>query len=58
MASCRKNSRRTYTVEEVVDLCVQDESDIDSDPQGISSDEEEEIDRELLVSMEFDTRER
>ena len=36
MASCRKRSCRTYTVEEVVDLCVQDESDIDSDPQGIS----------------------
>ena len=42
----------------MVELCAQDsntvESDIDSDPDGMSSEDEEELDQELLAARNFD----
>ena len=58
MASSKKRSRRTFTFEEMVELCAQDsntvQSDIDCDPDGMSSEDEEELDQELLAARNFD----
>ena len=62
MASARKRKRRTFTVEEVADWCIQDfdnaESDIDSNPGGILSEDEEDLDRELLAARNRDMLDR
>ncbi|KAK3726555.1 hypothetical protein QZH41_001957 [Actinostola sp. cb2023] len=59
MASCSKRSRTTFTVEEVAKLCARDpeneDSDIDSSPGGMSSEEEVELDEELLNPSDFET---
>ena len=59
MASCSKRSRTTFTVEEVAELCARDpeneDSDIDSSPGGMSSEEEVELDEELLNPSDFET---
>ena len=52
MASNCKRARITFSAQEVVDFCtgniLNNESDSGSDPSGISSDEEFELDVELL----------
>ena len=60
--SASGRSRRTFTVEEVAELCIQDPdntaSDIDSSTGGISTDDEEELDWELLAASIHDRLDR
>ena len=56
MASSSKRAKVSYSVEPVADICSisveKDDSDIDSDPEGMSSDEDFFLDEELLREAE------
>lgn len=58
MASNSKKSRTIFSVEEMVEMCCkssnEDGSDIDSETGGMSSEEEDEIDRELLFPSDIE----
>ena len=55
MADCMKG----YSVEEVVNFCLQtDESDIGSSCRGMSSGEEDRLDRALLGTSDIDSEKK